>query len=83
MSLHLPDDLQRFAGEKVRSGRFASTQEAIHEAVRLLRLQEEVEDARILEGIRQGLEEMHAGKGRPAEAVFDEILREFDLDPSA
>jgi antitoxin ParD1/3/4 len=83
MSLHLPEDLQRFVSEKVRSGRFASTQEAIDEAVRLLRNQEDVEDARVLAGIRRGLEEMHAGKGRPAEEVFDEIRQEFDLDPDA
>jgi len=83
MSLHLPDDLQRLVSEKVRSGRFASTQEAIHEAVRRLRDQEEVEDARVLAGIRQGLEEMRAGEGRPAEEVFDEIRREFGLAPDA
>jgi len=83
MSLHLPDDLERFVNEKVRSGRFVSTQEAIAEAVRLLREQEESEDSRVLDGIRQGLDEMHAGKGRPADEVFDEIRREFGLGTGA
>jgi len=37
------------------------------------------EEARVVEGIRRGLEEMRAGKGRPAAQVFDEIRREFKL----
>jgi putative addiction module CopG family antidote len=83
MSLHLPDDLERFVNEKVRSGRFASAQEAICEAIQLLRDQEDAEDARVLNGIRQGLDEMHAGKGRPADVVFEAIRRDFDLATDA
>ena len=47
----------------------------------LLRQQEEAEVARVLEGIRQGLEDMRAGRGRPAEEVFADIRREFNLPP--
>ena len=59
----------------MRSGRFASPDEAITAAVPLLRKQEEAEEARVLEGIRQGLEDMRAGRGRPAEEVFADIRR--------
>jgi putative addiction module CopG family antidote len=82
MNTQLPADLEQFVQAKVRSGRFASSDEAITAAVRLLRRQEEAEEARVLEGIRQGLEDVRAGRGRPAEEVFAEIRRELDLPPS-
>jgi predicted transcriptional regulator len=53
----------------------------IDKAVRLLQEREEAEQARVLEGIRQGLEDMHAGRGRPADEVFADIRREFNLSP--
>ena len=83
MNTHLPEDLERYVQAKVRSGRFGSSDEAITEAVRLLRQREEAEEASVLEGIRQGLEEMRAGRGRPAEEVFADIRREFNLPPDA
>ena len=41
MTIHLPEDLERYVQMQVRSGRFASEDGAIGEAVRLLRQQEE------------------------------------------
>lgn len=81
MSIQLPYDLECFLNAKVQSGRFASSDEAIAEAIRLLREQEDREEARVIAGIRQGLDEMHASKGRPADVVFAEIRQEFQLDP--
>jgi putative addiction module CopG family antidote len=75
--------LERFVQAKVQSGRFASPDEAITEAVRLLRQREEAREARTLEGIRRGLEDMKAGRGQPAYEVFAEIRREFNLSPDA
>ena len=43
----------------------------------------EADEARVLEGVRQGLDDMHAGRGRPAEEVFADIRREFSLPPDA
>ncbi len=83
MSNHPPKDLEQFVQAKVRSGRFSSSNEAITEAVRLLRQREEAEEARVLEGIRRGLEDMRAGRGRPAEEVFADIRREFNLPPDS
>jgi Arc/MetJ-type ribon-helix-helix transcriptional regulator len=37
MTIHLPEDLERYVHATVLSGRFASEQDAITEAVRLLR----------------------------------------------
>jgi antitoxin ParD1/3/4 len=81
MNTRLPADLEQFVQAQVRSGRFSSPDEAIIAAVRLLREREEAEQARVLAGIRQGLEDMRAGRGRPAEEVFAEIRREFNLPP--
>jgi antitoxin ParD1/3/4 len=83
MNTQLPKDLEQFVQAKVQSGRFTSSDEAITEAVRLLRQREEAEEARVLDGIRQGLDDMHAGRGRPAEEVFAEIRREFSLPTDA
>ena len=83
MNTNLPKDLERFVQAKVRSGRFTSSDEAITEAVCLLRQREEAEETRVLEGIRQGLEDMRAGRGRPAEEVFEDIRREFNLPPDS
>src|SRR5260370_23929307 len=41
MTIHLPEDLERYVQMKVRSGRFVSEDEAIGEAVRLLRQKED------------------------------------------
>jgi antitoxin ParD1/3/4 len=79
----LPADLEQFVKAKVQSGRFTSSHEAITGAVRLLRQREEAEEARIIDGISQGLADMQAGRGRPAEEVFADIRREFNLPPDA
>jgi antitoxin ParD1/3/4 len=83
MNTRLPQDLEQFVQAQVRRGRFRSPDEAITEAVRLLRQREEAEEARVLEGIRRGLDDMRSGRGRPAEEVFEEIRREFDLPRDA
>ncbi len=83
MNTNLPKELERFVQAKVRSGRFTSSDEAITEAVCLLRQREEAEETRVLEGIRQGLEDMRAGRGRPAEEVFEDIRSEFNLPPDS
>jgi antitoxin ParD1/3/4 len=83
MNTRLPDDVEQFVSAKVQSGRFSSSDEAITEAVRLLRQREEADEACTLHGIRQGLEEMRAGRGRPADEVFAEIRRDLNLSPDA
>jgi antitoxin ParD1/3/4 len=83
MNTHLPADLEQFVNAKVQSGRFSSPDAAITEAVRLLRQREEAEEAGTLEGIRQGLDDMHAGRGRPADDVFSEIRRDLNLPSKA
>ena len=83
MTTQLPADLEQFVQAKVLSGRFASHDEVIAAGVRLLRQQEEAEEFRVVEGIRRGLEDMHGGRGRPAEEVLADIRREFNLPTEA
>jgi hypothetical protein len=45
-------------------------------AARLARL---VEEARVLEGIRRGLEDVKAGRTQPVAEAFADIRRELDL----
>ena len=47
--------------------------------MRLLREQEEAEEARVLEGIRQGLEDMRAGRTQPLVQAFADIRRDLGL----
>jgi putative addiction module CopG family antidote len=77
MTIRLPKDLQRFVQAKVESGRFTSSDEAITEAVRLLRQREEAEEARTLEAIRQGLEDVRAGRTQPLAEAFTDIRGEL------
>jgi putative addiction module CopG family antidote len=79
MNAHLPADLEQFVQAKVRSGRFSSSDEAITAAVRLLRQQEEAEESRVLEGIRQGLEDVRAGRTEPLAEAFADIRRDLNL----
>ena len=79
MSAQLPADLEQFVQAQVRSGRFTSSDEAITEAVRLLRQQEEAEEARVREGIRQSLEDMRAGRTQPLAEAFADIRRDLNM----
>ena len=79
MNIHLPADLEQFVQAKVRSGRFSSSDEAITAAGRLLRQQEEAEEVRVLEGIRQGLDDMRAGRTQPLAEAFADIRRDLNL----
>jgi len=79
MNPHLPEDLERFVQAKVKGGRFTSPDQAITEAVRLLQQREEAEEARVLEGIQQGLEDMRAGRTQPLAEAFADIRRDLEL----
>jgi putative addiction module CopG family antidote len=79
MNIHLPADLEQFVRAKVQSGRFRSSDEAITAAARLLRQQEESDEARVLDGIQQGLEDVRAGRTQPLAEAFADIRRDLNL----
>lgn len=78
MNVSLTPELERFIGELVETGRFRSASEAVRAAVRLLQDREQERQVK-LEALRRdvgkGLEELDRGEGRPADEVFEEILR--------
>jgi putative addiction module CopG family antidote len=80
INIYLSDGLEQFVQAKVRSGRFTSSDEAIAAGVRPLRQQEEAEDARTLDGIRQGLEDVRAGRTQPLAEAFAEIRPDLGTD---
>ena len=41
------------------------------------------EEAKVLEGIRRGLEDMRQGRGRPADEVFEEMRRDLNIPRDA
>lgn len=79
MTLQLPEELAHFLQAQVQGGRFTSEEEAVTEAVRLLKQRQAAEEARALEGIRRGLEDMRHGRTVPVAEAFDSIRRELDL----
>ncbi len=81
MTIHLSGDREQIVRSLMQGGRFASEDEVIDEALRLLRQRQDAEQARVLEGNRQGIDDMNAGRGRPADEVFADIRREFNLSP--
>ena len=83
MTIHLSGDREQIVRSLMQGGRYASEDEVIDEALRLLRQRQEAEQARVVEGIRQGIEDMNAGRSRPADEVFADIRREFNLSPDA
>lgn len=83
MNAELSADLEQFVEAQVRSGRFSTHAEVITAAVRLLRRQDEAEEARAVEGIRQGLDDMRAGRTQPLAEAFADIRRDLNLPPRA
>lgn len=83
MDAHISERWEPFIRAQVQSGRFASEDELLDEALRLLERNQAAEKARDIEGIRQGLEDMRAGRTQPLDEAFADIRRELSLPPQA
>lgn len=73
MNVELPSDVNDFVRELVVTGRFASEQDAVTEAIQLLRSRERLR-ADVAEGFRQ----LDDGEWFDGEVVFEELQREID-----
>ncbi len=51
----------------------------VQDAAAYQKLREVAEEARVLEGIRQGLEDMRAGRTQPLAEAFADIRRDLEL----
>ena len=73
MNFDLPEPLDAFVKSQVRSGRFASVQDVMAEAVRVLK--SNLDQAGTIEAIRQGIADVDAGRTLSLEEFKDEVRR--------
>ena len=78
MTLNLPERWESFLASQIGSGRYASREEVMDEALRLLeaRIRDEAET---LEGIQRGIADVDAGRTLPVAESFSEIRTSLSL----
>jgi hypothetical protein len=74
----LPEPLYRSLHAKVASGAFATPTDVVTADLGRRDADARTERAVTWEGIREGVEDMKAGRTRPAEKVFEEMRRILD-----
>ena len=81
MNLSLTDELEAWISERVKSGLYRSSSEVVREALRLLKEQEELKALRrdeLKAMIRQGIDDLDAGRSRSLDADVIADLKEFE-----
>ena len=78
MEIHIPAELEPFVEQEFATGRYATREEVVVQAVRWL--QEERQSA--VEGIKQGLDDAAAGRTQPLGEAFDDIRSLVDTTGS-
>ena len=73
MSVDIPGDLQPFVHQQVKLGCYATEQQVVAAAIRLLKADREESVA----GIQAGLADAAAGKMQPLNEAMDDLRREF------
>ena len=75
MEVELPQELKPFIEQEFATGRYASREEIVVQAIRWLH--EERQQA--VAGIQEGLADFAAGRVQPLSEAFDELRRESGL----
>ncbi len=75
MQIELSPELEPFVEQEFATGRYASRDEVVVQALRCLR--EERQEA--VAGIRQGLDDVAAGRTQPISEAIGDIRREFGV----
>ena len=78
MQIQIPAELEPFVEQEFATGRYATREEVVFQAIRWLR--DEREQA--LSGIKQGLDDVAAGRTQPIEEAFADIRKEFQVPES-
>lgn len=68
MNIELPSDAAKFIEGMIASGEYRSVEEAVADGVRLL-----MDRKKLRADIQQGIDELNAGQGIAADAVFAEL----------
>lgn len=76
ISADLGEKLEAVVNDLVANGRYNSKSEVLREGVRLVQ-EREAYLKRVDEGIARGLEDVRAGRTRPAEEVFAELRAKY------
>ncbi len=76
ISVDLGKQLEAVVEALVENGRYGSKSEVLREGVRLVQ-ERETELAALRTALEEGLEDIRAGRTRPAEEVFDRLEREL------
>ncbi|WP_152054178.1 ribbon-helix-helix domain-containing protein [Tautonia marina] len=79
MDTNMRERWEPFIRAQLQSGRYASEDDVIDDALALLKCREEAEQARELECVRQGLEDKRAGRTQELDTAFAEIRSRLDL----
>jgi antitoxin ParD1/3/4 len=77
ISADLGPTLEAVVNDLVTNGRYNSKSEVLREGVRLVQ-EREAALAELYSAIREGLDDVEAGRTRPAEEVFDEFRAKYE-----
>lgn len=75
MQIELPPELEPFVEQEFATGRYVTREEVVVQALRWL-CEERQETA---SGIKQGLDDVAAGRSQPVAEAFADIRREFGV----
>ncbi|MEX0937568.1 MAG: type II toxin-antitoxin system ParD family antitoxin [Pirellulales bacterium] len=75
MQIELPPELEPFVEQEFATGRYASREEVVVQALRWLCEERQAAVA----GIKQGLIDMGAGRSQPLSEAFEDLRREFGV----
>lgn len=78
MEISIPPDLQSFVEQEFATGMYGSREEVILQAVSWLR----EERSQALAGIKEGLEDVAAGRTKPLKQAFDEMRSKLSIPRS-
>lgn len=86
MNVSLKNDWAEFIDAKVKSGEYDTASEVVRAGLRLLKREEEREQA-VLAALRtqvaEGVAQAKRGEGRPSSAVFKDLFARIDAQAAA
>ena len=74
----LPPDLDQQIRHYLATGQYQTEEDVLRDALRALG-----EEQNVLDDIRQGLEDIEAGRGRPLEDVDDDLRKKYNIPQDA
>lgn len=75
-SVNLGEQLETFISEAVKTGRYGSRSEVLREGVRLVQEREALM-ARAMAALREGIDDIEAGRSEDLEVVADRLRRKY------